>query len=159
MPSKITPIYLALSGLLILSACSKGEKTPDNVEPVPAKTETAPSSAPAAKSGGHGKSHPGGTTIEMQGIHLEMVPETAADKTHLDLYVQNGENHAPIPTAKVIAKIQAPDGKQQSLNMKYSAEDKHYTAIVPGKTAGQYQVKITADVSGKKVDGRFTFDR
>jgi hypothetical protein len=159
MPLKITPIYLALSGLLILGACNKGEKTAENVEPAPAKTETAPSSAPAATSGEHGKPHPGGTTIETQGIHLEMVPEKAADKTHLDLYVQKGDTHAPIPTAKVVAQIQAPDGKQQSLNMKYSADDKHYTAIVPGKMAGQYQVKITADVSGKKLDGRFTFDR
>ena len=157
MLSKFNPIYLALFGLLILVACNKDEKSASNLEPVPAKTETAPSSAP--KSGEQGKSHPGGTTIETQGIHLEMVPEKAADKTHLDLYVQKGDNRAPIPTAKVVAQIQTPDGKQQSLNMKYSADDKHYTAIVPGKTAGQYQVKITADVNGKKIDGRFTFDR
>ncbi len=157
MLSKITPLYLALYGLLILTACSKDAKIASTV-PVPAKTETAPSSLPA-KSGEHGKSHRGGTTIETQGIHMEMVPEKAADKTHLDLYVQNGDNHEPIPTAKVVAQIQAPDGKQQSLNMKYSADDKHYTGIVTGKTAGQYQVKITADVSGKKIDGRFTFDR
>ncbi len=157
MLSKTTPIYLALYGLLILTACSKDAKIASTV-PVPAKTETAPSSLPA-KSGEHSKSHRGGTTIETQGIHLEMVPEKAADKTHLDLYVQNGDNHEPIPTAKVVAQIQAPDGKQQSVKMTYAADEKHYTGIVPGKTAGQYQVKITTDIGSKKVDSRFTFDR
>jgi hypothetical protein len=159
MPPKIIPICLAVTGLFILSACSKGEKAADKVEPAPTKTEATASPTPASNSGEHGKPHPGGTTIETNGIHLEMVPEKSADKTHLDLYVQKGENHQAIPTAKVIAQIQTPDGKQQSLEMKYAAEDKHYTAIVPGKAAGQYQVKITADISGKKVDGRFTFDR
>ena len=159
MSPKITPIGLAVTGLLILGACSKGEKVADKVEPTPAKTETAASPTPATHSGEHGKSPPGGITIETNGVHLEMVPEKAAEKTHLDLYVQKGENHEAIPTAKVVAQVQTPDGKQQSLEMKYAADEKHYTAIVPGKAAGQYQVKITADISGKKVDGRFTFDR
>ncbi len=158
---KITPIYLLLTGLIILGFCSKGKPTADKVEPTVTKTETAATPPPAetAASAPHGKSHPGGTIIETSGIHLELVPEKEAEKTHLDLYLQKGDNHEPIPTAKVVAQVQTPDGKQQSLDMKYAAEDKHYTAIVPGKTAGQYQVKITADVSGKKVDGRFTFDR
>jgi hypothetical protein len=159
MSPKIIPICLAVTGLIMLGACSKGEKAADKVEPAPAKTETVASTTPASPSGEHGKSHPGGTTIETNGIHLEMVPEKSADKTHLDLYVQKGENHEAIPKAKVVAQIQTPDGKQQSIEMKYAADDKHYTAIVPGKAAGQYQVKITADISGKKVDGRFTFDR
>lgn len=159
MSPKITPICLAVTGLLILSACSKGEKAAENLEPAPTKTETSATPAPEKHSGEHGKPHPGGTTIETNGIHLEMVPEKSADKTHLDLYVQQGGNHEAIPTAKVVAQIQTPDGKQQSIEMKYAADDKHYTAIVPGKAAGQYQVKIIADISGKKVDGRFTFDR
>jgi hypothetical protein len=160
MPSlKITPIVLTLTGLLILSACSKEEKATDKVAPIPPKTEASPNPVSTAASAAHGKSHPGGTTIETSGIHLELVPEKEAEKTHLDLYLQQGDNHAPIPTAKVVAQVQTPDGKQQSFDMKYAAEDKHYTAIVPGQTAGQYQVKITAEVSGKKVDGRFTFDR
>jgi hypothetical protein len=160
MPSlKITPIVL-LTGLLLIGACRNGEKAADKVESTSPKTEQATTPPPEkTASAAHGKSHPGGTTIETNGIHLELVPEKETEKTHLDLYVQKGDNHESIPTAKVVAQIQTPDGKQQSLEMKYATEDKHYTAIVPGKTAGQYQVKITADVSGKKVDGRFTFDR
>lgn len=166
---KASSVYLALAGLLILGACSKGEKAADNASSKSTQPETAATTpattAPTtdktatAPSDEHGKPHPGGTTVEAGGIHLELVPEKEADKTHLDLYVQKGDNHEPIPTAKVVAQVQAPDGKQQSLELKYDAEGKHFAAILPGKTAGQYQVKITADVSGKKVDGRFTFSR
>jgi hypothetical protein len=159
MSPKITSICLTIAGLLILGACSKGEKAADKVAPTPVKTETSASPTPQTHSAEHGKPHPGGTIVETSGIHLELVPEKEAEKTHLDLYVQKGENHEPIPTAKVVVQVQAPDGKQQNLEMKYSAEEKHYTAIVPGKITGQYQVKITADISGKKVNGRFTFSR
>jgi hypothetical protein len=161
MPSSIASTCLALTACLILGACSTGAKLPSDraASPTPTKPAQSPTLAQTEPTASHGKVHPGGTTIETNGIHLELVPEKAADKTHLDLYVQTGATHQPIPTAKVIAQIQSPEGKQQSLEMKYATEDKHYTAIVPGKVAGQYQVKITADLSGKKVDGRFTFDR
>jgi major membrane immunogen (membrane-anchored lipoprotein) len=155
---KVGSTWFMLAGLLLLGACNKSEPVADKRTPNPLQTETK-ATQPPQQSAEHGKSHPGGTTIETNGIHLELVPEKEADKTHLDLYVQKGDNHESIPTAKVVAQIQTPDGKQQSLDMKYAAADKHYTAIVPGKTTGQYQVKITADLSGKKVDGRFTFDR
>lgn len=162
---KIGAIYLTLAGLLLLGACSKGEKAAENTDSKSTQPETAsttPLSAdkaatlPPAK---QGKSRPGGKTVETNGIHLELVPEKSADKTHLDLYVEKSDNHEPIPIAKVAAQVQTPDGKQQSLDLKYDAEGKHFAAILPGKTAGQYQVKITADISGKKVDGRFTFNR
>jgi hypothetical protein len=156
MPSSTAFTCLALAGCLILGACSTGEKLPSDRAAVPSPITTEPAQSPTPA---QTASHPGGTTIETNGIHLELVPEKEADKTHLDLYVQTSENHQPIPTAKVVAQIQSPDGKQQSLEMKYATKDKHYTAIVPGKGSGQYQVKITADLSDKKVDGRFTFDR
>jgi major membrane immunogen (membrane-anchored lipoprotein) len=151
---RVTSICVALAGLLILGACSKIEQAGDNTDAKSTQPETA-----AASSAEHGKPKPGGMIVETNGIHLEMVPEKEAAATHLDLYVQKGDNHEPIPTAKVVAQVQDPDGKQQSLDMKYDAEGKHYAAVVPGKAAGQYQVKITADISGKKVDGRFNFSR
>ncbi len=162
---KIGAICFTVAGLLVLGACSQSEKAADNPDSKSTQPETASTAPPSAERAAatppteQGKSRPGGTTIETNGIHLELVPEKSADKTHLDLYVEKSDNHQPIPTAKVVAQVQAPDGKQQSLDMKYDAEGKHYAAVLPGKTAGQYQVKITADISGKKVDGRFTFDR
>ena len=135
----------------MLGACSKGgEKVAD--------TAVSPMTS-AAHSGEQGKPHHGGTTIETNGIHLEMLPAKEADKTQLNLYVDQGEHHEPIPNAKIVAQVQTPDGKQQSLDMKYADADKRYTVALPGKIAGKYQVKIMADISGKKIDGRFTFDR
>ncbi len=153
---KIGAICFTVAGLLVLGACSKGEKAADkDSKSTPPSADKAATPPPAEQ----GKSRPGGITVETNGIHLEVVPEKSADKTHLDLYVEKSANHEPIPIAKVVAQVQTPDGKQQSLDLKYDAEGKHFAAILPGKAAGQYQVKITADVSGKKVDGRFTFNR
>jgi hypothetical protein len=87
------------------------------------------------------------------------VPEIAVDKTHLDFYLQNGSNHQPIPDAKVTAQIRMPNDTQKRLPLTYSAKDKHYTAILPGKVAGEYKVVILSDINGKKVNGRFSFKR
>jgi hypothetical protein len=108
------------------------------------------------KSGGANK---GGQVLESGPYHLEFVPEVSADKTHLDFYLQNGSNHQPIPNAKVIAEIRMPDGTQKRLPLTYDAKDKHYTAILPGKAAGEYKVIILSDINGKKVNGRFSFKR
>ena len=75
------------------------------------------------------------------------------------MYLQKGDTHEAIPNAKVTAQVQSPDGKQQSLNLTYDAEGKHYTTLFPGTITGQYQVKITADVSGENVNGRFNFQQ
>ena len=50
-----------------------------------------------------------------------------------------------------------PNGTQKNLNFKYDASGKHYTTMLSEKISGQYQMKVTADVSGKKVNGRFSF--
>lgn len=99
----------------------------------------------------------GGQVVESGAYHLEFVPGKDANGTHLDLYLQKGDTHEAIPNAKVTAQVQSPDGKQKSLNLSYDSAGKHYTALLPGKATGQYQVKITADVSGQKVNGRFSF--
>ena len=80
-------------------------------------------------------------------------------RTHLDLFVQKSDNHAAVPNAKVTAQVQLPNGKQQTLALKYDADGKHYTVLFPVKTAGQYPVKMTADINGEKVNGRFTFNQ
>ena len=101
----------------------------------------------------------GGQVVESGPYHLEFVPEKGDTVTHLDVYVQRGDNHEPIPNAKVTAQVQTPDGTQKSVNFTYDATDKHYTAKLPDKAAGQYQVKVTADISGQKADGRFSFNQ
>ena len=103
------------------------------------------------------QSKKGGQVVEAGAYHLELVPEKEANGTHLDLYLQRGDNHEAIPNAKVTAQVQMPDGTQKNLNFKYDASGKHYTTMVSGKTSGQYQMRVTADVNGKKVNGRFSF--
>jgi hypothetical protein len=152
---KSSLIILGSIGLLFLGACSNSNQT--------AKTENSPatstsSASPIAKTGGHGESH-GGQVVETGAYHLEFVPEKEANGTHLDFYLQKGDNHEAIPNAKVTAQVQLPDGTQKSLNLKYDTEGKHYTALLPVNATGQYQVKVTSDVDGKKLDGRFNFNK
>ncbi|BAZ47190.1 hypothetical protein NIES4102_42360 (plasmid) [Chondrocystis sp. NIES-4102] len=101
----------------------------------------------------------GGQVVESGPYHLEFVPEKEENGTHLDLYLQKGDTHEAVTNAKVTALVQSPDGKQQSLNLTYDTEGKHYTVLFPGTTTGQYQVKITADASGENVNGRFSFQQ
>lgn len=102
-------------------------------------------------------SNQGGQVVESGKYHLELVPEQEANGTHLDFFLQQGDNHQAIPNAKVTAQVQAPDGTQKTLPLKYDAQGKHYTVLFPGKAPGQYQVRITADIKGQKVNGRFNF--
>ena len=157
---KLSLIILGSIGLLFLGACSNANKT-TNTENSPAtSTSSTPSSAsPIAKTQEHhGESH-GGQVVETGAYHLEFVPEKEANGTHMDFYLQKGDNHEAIPNAKVTAQVQLPDGTQKNFNLKYDTEGKHYTALLPVNTTGQYQVKVTSDVDGKKLDGRFNFHK
>jgi hypothetical protein len=107
----------------------------------------------------HPSESKGGQVIESGPYHLEFVSEPETDGTHMDFYLQKGDNHEAIPNAKVTAQVQLPDGTQKSLPLSYDAEGKHYTALLPGKASGEYNVAILSDVSGEKVNGRFTFNR
>ncbi len=156
---KSSLIILASLGLLFLAACSNGNQTVNTENSPTSSTSSTPSSAsPIAKIGGHGESH-GGQVVETGAYHLEFVPEKEANGTHMDFYLLKGDNHEAIPNAKVTAQVQLPDGTQKSLNLKYDTEGKHYTALLPVNATGQYQVKVTSDVDGKKLDGRFNFNK
>ncbi|MEC4812472.1 MAG: hypothetical protein SAK29_04225 [Scytonema sp. PMC 1069.18] len=159
-------IVIGSAGLLLLGACSNDNQTAStesNKTAVTSTTSTTQSPAPsvttvAKTSGEHGKSH-GGQVVETGKYHLEFVPETEANQTHMDFYLQTGDNHEAIPDAKVTALVQSPDGKQQTVLFSYDVKDKHYTGLLSETATGQYQVKVTADVKGEKVDGRFNFNR
>jgi hypothetical protein len=88
---------------------------------------------------------------------LEFIAIKEAKGTHLDFYLQKGDNHETIPNAKVTAQIQLPDGTQKTLPLPYDAPGEHYAVLLPAIAIGEYQVKVTADIQGKKVDGRFNF--
>lgn len=161
---KSSLIVLGTVGLLFLGACSKGDQAsePNNSPtsaPVASKpASSAPSYAPAgtAKTE-HPKASKGGQVVESGAYHLEFVAEKEATGTHLDFYLQKGDKHEPVPNAKVSAQVQLPSGKQQTLALKYDPAGKHYTVVFPVKDAGNYPVKMNADINGEKVDGRFTF--
>ncbi|ARV59636.1 hypothetical protein BZZ01_14240 [Nostocales cyanobacterium HT-58-2] len=161
---KLGLIVLGTIGLLFLGACSNDNQAA-NTETSQTTTTTSstqlstPAASPTAESKGqHGESY-GGQVVETGAYHLEFVPEKEANATHMDFYLQRGDNHSAIPNAKVTAQVQSPDGKQQTVPFTYDAKDKHYTGLLSQTATGQYQVKITADVDGKKVDGRFNFNR
>ncbi len=156
-------IILGSVGLLFLGACSNGNQA-TNTENSPA-TSTSSSQTPSVLTSPvtktdsqHGESH-GGQVVETGSYHLEFVPEKEASATHMDIYVLKGDNHQIVPDAKVTAQVQLPDGKQKTVAFTYDANDKHYTAKLTEKAIGQYQVKVTADVKGEKLNGRFTFNQ
>jgi hypothetical protein len=152
-------ILIASAGIVLLTACTNSNKAA-NTENIPASSSNPqPSASPILKAEGqHGKSH-GGQIVETGAYHLEFVPVKEANGTHLDLYLQRGDNHEAIPNAKVTAQIQLPDGTQKTVPFTYDAKGKHYAGLLKEKINGQYQVKVNADIQGKKVDGRFNFNR
>ncbi|MEG5062967.1 hypothetical protein QUB33_04995 [Microcoleus sp. B3-A4] len=151
-------IVLGSVGLLFLGACSKGDQASDtNSSPASPSVASQPASSPPAAA--PGKATKGGQVVESGAYHLEFVTEKEATGTHLDFYLLKEDNKEPVPNAKVTAQVQLPNGKQQSLALKYDAEGKHYAVVFPGKEPGQYPVKVAADINGKKVEGRFTFNQ
>jgi hypothetical protein len=158
---KLSFTILSSVGLLILGACSNNNQA-SNPSSSPA---ASPGSSPSETTGkletktDHPEASQGDQVVEFGAYHLELVPEKEDSGTHLDLYLQKGDNHEAIPNAKVTAQVQLPDGSQKKLDLKYDADGKHYTVLLPEKATGQYQVKMTADINGEKVDGRFSFNQ
>ena len=166
LTSKI--IVIASAGLLLLGGCGKEAKTSDSASTSSA-TPTAETAPPATAtepmaSGEHSEKSAmspkkGGQVVESGKYHLELVPEKEGGGTHLDFYLLQGNNHESVPTAKVTADVQSPDGKQKTIPLSYDASGKHYAAALAEKATGQYQVKITATIGSEKVDGRFNFNQ
>ena len=157
-------MVLGSVSLILLGACgnnnqaANSDSSPTNTKP--AESPAQPTDAAKTESSGHAaKPLKGGQVVESGPYHLEFVPEKEENGTHLDFYLQKGDNHEAVPNAKVTAKVQLPDGTQKTLPMTYDAPGKHYAALLPGKVSGQYQVKITSEINGEKVDGRFTFNQ
>jgi len=151
-------IILGSVGLLFLGGCNKGDQASDtNSSPASPPVASQPASSdPAAAPA---TATQGGQVVKSGAYHLEFVTEKEATGTHLDVFLQKGEKKEPVPNAKVTAQVQLPNGKQQTLALKYDAEGKHYAVVFPGKDTGSYPVKVTADINGEKVDGRFTFNQ
>lgn len=149
---KTSLIAFSSLGIIGLGACSSNEQATD------ASPSAQVEASPSASANRAAVPQVGGQVVESGSYHLEFVPAQEASGTHLDFYLQTGDNHQAISDAKVTAQVQSPDGKQQTLNLTYDVSGKHYTALLPGKTAGQYQVKVISDIKGEKVDGRFSFN-
>ena len=155
-------VVLGSVGMLLLGAFSSSNQAASSnsssialASEIAAKTESSGEKASQSKQ----NQKKGGQVVEAGAYHLELMPEKEANGTHLDLYLQRGNNHEAIPNAKVTAQVQMPDGTQKTIPFTYDPKGKHYTALLSGKASGQYQVKVNADIKGEKVNGRFTFKK
>ncbi|MDZ4877999.1 MAG: hypothetical protein CLLPBCKN_007434 [Chroococcidiopsis cubana SAG 39.79] len=155
---KFGAIALGSLGLLFFGAFSQSDRATSYANNSNIKVaKTVVTKTELVEKASASKNQKGGQVVEAGAYHLELVPEKGEKGTHLDLYLQRGDNHEAIPNAKVTAQVQSPDGTQKNLNFKYDPSGKHYTTLLPGKATGQYQMKVTADVKGEKVNGRFSF--
>ena len=139
-------IILGTVGLLFLVACNKGAQASyTNSRPASSPVDSQPaSSAPAPASAGGGLN----SGLEYGGYNFEFGSEKKATGTHLKVYLQKENTKEPVPNAKVTAHVQLPNGKQQTLPLKYDAKSKYYAVVFPSKQPGQYPVKITTDING-----------
>jgi len=146
-------------GLLFLGACSNNNQTSNpSSSPAASPQTTSQTTEKSETKTYHPEVSQGGQVVEVGAYHLELITEKEDSGTHLDLYLQKGDNHEAIPNANVTAQVQLPDGSVKNLELKYDADGKHYTALFPEEATGQHQVKMTADINGEKVDGRFSFN-
>jgi hypothetical protein len=159
---KFTSLTFLLTGaVFLLSSCNSAEKTASAPDSKLTTAQAAPVNPTTlgAKSAAKELASKGGQVVESGKYHLELVPEKSANETHLDLYLQKGDDHQAITNAKVSGEVQSPDGQSKTVAFTYDADGKHYAAVFPGKTAGAYQLKVTAAIGGDQADGRFSFDR
>lgn len=141
-------------GMLILMGCNQGTQNPissTTTTPAPAAETVAKTEHPAQSQGGQ--------VIETGPYHLELLPVVESEGIHLDFYLQKGDNHQAISEAKVTGQVQSPTGEQSTLAFDYDVAGQHYYALLPEKSVGEYKVVILTEIDGKKVNGRFSFNR
>lgn len=159
MNSKSLLLAASSAGLLFLGACSSGGNQAIVPASSPAASGSPATSASTAPSGSDAAQSKAGSgmVVESGPYHLELMPGKEGGATHLDLFLQKGDNHEAIPNAKVTAQVQLPDGSQKSVNMAYDASEKHYTAKLSGEAAGEYKVAVQSEIGDEKVNARFAF--
>ncbi|NHC37224.1 hypothetical protein [Scytonema millei] len=145
-------LFLGVAGFIVLGSSDRSSNV--IASKIKAQAEIISEIAGVTK---ESKSKKGGQVVESGAYHLELVTLKEDKGTHLDFYLQRGDSHAAIPNAKVTAQIQMPDGMQKTLPFQYDTKGQHYTALLAGNKTGQYQLKMTADIKGEKVNGRFSF--
>ena len=150
-------IILGSVGLLFLGACNKGAQA--------SYTKSSPASPPVQSQPPSSALPPGSTGVDLNsdmdfgGYHFEFGSEKKATGTLLYLYLQKKDKKEPVPNAKVTAQVQLPNGKQQTLPLKYDAKGKRYAVVFPTKQPGQYAVNMTVNINGVKVESTIIFNQ
>lgn len=145
---------------LLLGACASGSDQTATSKPAasPSVASSPISESPAASPAtDHSAPKQGGQVLEVGDYHLELVAIPEASGTHLDLFLQTGDTHEAIEGATVTGQVQLPDGSEKQVDFEYDAAGKHYVALLPEAASGEYKVAILTDISGEKVNGRFSF--
>jgi len=155
---KIKFVLVSSLGMIFLGACDDGNQVVSS-DSSPAAVNNSAEATPQDGTTHAAIPQAGGQVIESGPYHLEFVHAAEHSGTHLDFYLQRGDNHEPIPDANVTAQVQLPDGTPKTLNMDYDAAGKHYTAMLPEQASGEYKIAILSEVNGEKVNGRFAFKR
>jgi len=139
-------IILGSVGLLFLVACNKGaQASHTNSSPASSPVPSQPASSALAAAPATATSR---GFVNYGGYHFECLTEKKATGTHLYVNLQKENKKEPVPNAKVTAQVQLPNGKQQTLPLKYDAKSKYYAVVFPSKQPGKYPVKITTDING-----------
>ncbi len=168
-PSLLLTFLISLG--LFLGGCTRSSETTTlSASPVPspvpeaATTPTPIAASPVAASptgspaaADHSTSQYGGQVVETGAYHLELVAIPEASGTHIDLFLQTGDTHAPVAGATVTGQIQLPDGSERRIDFEYDAPGEHYKAMLPETMPGEYRVVILTDIQGEKVNARFSF--
>jgi hypothetical protein len=154
---------IAVSLSLLLGACASSEE--QVVSDAPAASPSIASSpvvespAVSPEVADHSAPAQGGQVVEVGLYHLELVTAPEASGTHLDLFLQMGDTHEAIEGATVTGQVQLPDGSQKEVDFEYDAKGKHYTAMLTETASGDYKIAVLTDISGEKVNGRFSFTK